>query len=236
MDMIENTHETKEYGQLAFTDDGDIRVDNSYLDDGGRDTWSFPKEKRETWNILIALLFALSRPASPKEMAAALGTSEKEAKEEADILKEYLDRENGALVIKNSADGYELCTGDRYFDRLVNVVAAKKNPKLSGVLMVTLAIIAGKGRATRADVEKIRGIKSDFAINKLVEYGLIEEKGRLDFPGRPIVFETTEEFRRRFGVWDDSDLNDIDRQILEKLSEEAEKEAGVLLKPLDQSL
>ena len=75
-----------------------------------------------------------------------------------------------------------------------------KKPVLTDVMLETLSIIAYKQPVTRAEIEKIRGVKSDFAVNKLMEYDLVRELGRLDAPGRPILLGTTEEFLRSFGV------------------------------------
>ena len=90
---------------------------------------------------------------------------------------------------------------------------------------------------TRLEVEKIRGVKSDHAVNKLVEYGLIEEVGRMDAPGRPILFGTTEEFLRRFGVNSVGDLPRATPEQMEDFKEAAEEEAGIEPeKPTEQSV
>lgn len=89
---------------------------------------------------------------------------------------------------------------DRYYENLIRVAAAPKKQVLSDVVLETLAIIAYKQPVTKADIEKIRGVKSDHAVNRLIEYNLVYEAGRLDTPGKPALFATTEEFLRRFGV------------------------------------
>ena len=88
--------------------------------------------------------------------------------------------------------------------------------------METMSIIAYKQPITKIEVEKIRGVKSDHAVNKLVEYGLVEEVGRLDAPGRPILFGTTEEFLRRFSVPSIDDLPSLNPEQMEHFKEEAE--------------
>ena len=172
------------------------------------------RKKNDTMHIIMAVMFALSRPVSASELSKATGLAAAETMDELLKLKEMLIREDGALVIKTVGDKYQLATNERFFGDIVKAVSAQKKPELSDVIMETLAIIAGKGRATRIDVEKVRGVKSDFAVNKLIEYGLIEEKGRLSVPGKPIVFGPTDEFYRRFGVGDDMPMP--------KISEEAE--------------
>ena len=100
---------------------------------------------------------------------------------------------------------------------------------LSDVLLETLSIIAYKQPVTKIEIEKIRGVKSDHAVNKLVEYNLVCEVGRLDAPGRPLLFGTTEEFLRRFSVQKLEDLPGIDPDQMEQFKEEAEDEAEIKL-------
>ena len=98
-------------------------------------------------------------------------------------------------------DSYQMCSRVDYYENLIRVAATLKKQILSDVVMETLAIIAYKQPVTKADIEKIRGVKSDHAVNRLVEYDLVYEAGRLDAPGRPALFATTEgipaPFRRR---------------------------------------
>lgn len=195
------TPETGTDGQLEFVTEGETL--------GGAD----PEEIKRIRNVAVALMFTLARPISAVELASACLVDTKTAERELAALKSEMDKEDGALMIKASEGHYELCSNNRYFDELVRVVSSAKKPELSNVLMETLAIIAGKKRATRTDVERIRGVKSDHAVNKLIEYGLIEEKGRLNMPGKPIVFGTTEEFKRRFGVWEAEDLPEAPREL-----------------------
>ena len=95
--------------------------------------------------------------------------------------------------------------------------------------METMSIIAYKQPVTKIEIEKIRGVKSDHAVNKLVEYGLAEEVGRLDAPGRPILFGTTEEFLRRFCVQSLDELPMLNTDQIEQFKEEAEDEAELKL-------
>ena len=95
--------------------------------------------------------------------------------------------------------------------------------------METLAIIANKTPATRVDIEKIRGVKSDFAVNKLIEYGLIEEAGKLNVPGRPALFRPTDEFYRRFGVENKYALPRTDEAVESRISDEVKTEVKDIL-------
>ena len=156
--------------------------------------------KSDVQKIIEAVLFTLSRPVSVTELARACGVENYEAEKETKALIKLLNDEKSSLIIKDIDGKYQMCTSPEVFDNLVRVVSTPKKPELSEVMMETLAIIANKNPSTKVEIEKIRGVKSDFAVNKLIEYGLVEEKGRLNAPGKPILFGPTDEFYRRFGV------------------------------------
>ena len=102
-----------------------------------------------------------------------------------------------------------------------------KKHTLSDVLLETLSIIAYKQPVTRAEITKIRGVNSDNAINRLVEYNLVCEAGRLDAPGKPILFGTTEEFLRTFGVRSPEELPVLNPEKMEEFKMEAEEEVSL---------
>ena len=104
-----------------------------------------------------------------------------------------------------------------------------KKAVLTDVMMETLSIIAYKQPVTKQEIDKIRGVKSDHAVNKLVEYKLVQELGRLDAPGRPIVFGTTEEFLRNFGVDSTDNLPEISPVKMEDFRAEVEEEMQIKL-------
>ena len=109
------------------------------------------------------------------------------------------DSSRGIKIIE--LDGaYQMCTKPEMYEALIRVAKQPRKQVLTDVLMETLSIIAYKQPITKSEIERIRGVKSDFAVNKLVEYELVQEVGRMDTPGRPLLFGTTEEFLRRFGV------------------------------------
>ena len=98
------------------------------------------------------------------------------------------------------------------YEYLIRVAKQPRKYTLTDVLLETLSIVAYRQPVTKLEIEKIRGVKSDHAMNKLVEYGLIEEAGRLDAPGRPILFGTTEEFLRRFSLQSLEELPTLDQE------------------------
>ena len=186
-------------------------------------------KKNEQQNIIEAVLFALARAVSVSELAKACGCDSRTAEEEVRGLMKILEQEDGALMVREIDGKYQLCTSPKYFDHLVHVVSTQKKPELSDVLMETLAIIANKTPATRVDIEKIRGVKSDFAVNKLIEYGLIEEAGKLNVPGRPTLFRPTDEFYRRFGIENRYGMPKVDSAMETRITDEVQVELKDLI-------
>ena len=110
---------------------------------------------------------------------------------------------------------------------------SRKKHVLTDVLLETLSIIAYKQPVTKLEIEKIRGVKSDHAVNKLVEYNLVCERGRLDAPGKPILFGTTEEFLRRFSIHSLDDLPSPNPEQVESFKEEAEEEVQLKIRYIE---
>ena len=188
------------------------------------------EEKRTESEIraaVEAILFAAGDSVENERLAEALELDKQEVN---DILKRmalrYEEADRGIRLVELSG-AWQLCTKTEHYEELIRVVKQPKKTLLTDVLLETLSIVAYKQPVTRLEVEKIRGVKSDHAVNKLVEYGLIEEVGRMDAPGRPILFGTTEEFLRRFGVNSVGDLPQATPEQMEDFKEEAEEEAGL---------
>ena len=120
------------------------------------------------------------------------------------------------------------------YETLIKVTNVPKKHNLTDALLETLSIVAYKQPVTRADIEAIRGVKSDHAVNKLIEYGLIEEAGRLQAPGKPLVFGTTEDFLRSFGIKSLEDLPVIGQEAEDEFKLEAEKEAQLSFEDLEK--
>ena len=174
-----------------------------------------------------AVLFAMGNAVSVEKIATAIGHDTETTRK---LVHQMMDRYNqreGGLEIIELDDAFQLCTRREYYDALIRVAKQPKKYTLTDVLLETMSIIAYKQPITKIEVEKIRGVKSDHAVNKLVEYGLVEEVGRLDAPGRPILFGTTEEFLRRFSVPSIDDLPSLNPEQLEHFKEEAEDEAKI---------
>lgn len=194
-------------------------------------------EKREE-AIVEAVLFTMGKSVELRQLAAALGTDTERAEAAVRRLQSRYETEKRGMQITQLEDSWQMATRAEYYENLIRVAATPKKQILTDVVLETLSIIAYKQPITKLEIEKIRGVKSDHAVNKLIEYNLVYEVGRLDVPGRPALFATTEEFLRRFGVGSTKELPEpapgrIDEFRMEaeeelkfegKLSEEAEKE------------
>ena len=148
------------------------------------------------------------------------------------ILQNMMDRyqqEDRGIQIIELEQSYQMGSKKEYYEYLIRLAMHPKKPALTDVMLETLSIIAYKQPVTKAEIEKIRGVKCDHAINKLVEYELVRELGRLDAPGRPILFGTTEEFLRCFGVQGLEELPSVDPVRLEDFKAEAEEEIQLRL-------
>ena len=194
-------------------------------------------EKREE-AIVEAVLFTMGKSVELRQLAAALGTDTERAEAAVRRLQSRYEAEERGMQIAQLEDSWQMATRAEYYENLIRVAAAPKKQILTDVVLETLSIIAYKQPITKLEIEKIRGVKSDHAVNKLIDYNLVYEVGRLDVPGRPALFATTEEFLRRFGIGSTKDLPEpapgrIDEFRMEaeeelkfegKLPEEAEKE------------
>lgn len=174
-----------------------------------------------------AILFTMGNSVELSRLAVAIEHDEETTRKLIHNMMDRYAQEGRGVRIIELEDSFQMCTAPEFYDTIIKVATQPKKQVLTDVLLETLSIVAYKQPVTRLEVEKIRGVKSDHAVNKLVEYGLIEEVGRMDAPGRPILFGTTEEFLRRFGVNSVGDLPQATPEQMEDFKEEAEEEAGL---------
>ena len=175
-----------------------------------------------------AILFATGRAVPTEDLARALEVSEAEADSYAASLSGRWNSEKHGTDIIRIENGWQMCTRKDYYPQLIILELTPKKPRLTDVLLETLSVIAYKQPVTKAEIERIRGVNSDHAVNKLVEFHLVKELGRAKLPGRPILFGTTEDFLRVFGVSSKANLPVINQTTVEGFREEAEAEAGVV--------
>ncbi len=179
--------------------------------------------------IIEAILFTMGDSVELGKIAAAIEHDEETTRKLIHQMQDKYEADNRGVHIIELEDSFQMCTKTEMYEYLIRV--AKQPPKyvLTDVLLETLSIIAYKQPVTKLEVEKIRGVKSDHAVNKLVEYNLACEVGRLDAPGRPILFGTTEEFLRRFSIHSIDELPSMNPEQVENFKVEAEEEVQLRL-------
>ena len=183
-------------------------------------------ETKKMKAVIEAILFTLGDSVEISRLCQALETDKKTIKALVEELQaEYAERESGIKIIE-IADSYQMCTCEETYESLIKIVSIPKSYRLTDIQLETLSIIAYKQPITKIEVEKIRGVTSEGVINRLIDVGLVEEKGRLATPGRPIILGTTEEFLRRFGLSNYDELPNIQAEQVETFKMEAEEELG----------
>lgn len=156
-------------------------------------------ENEELVGLVEALLFASGREVSLNTLSDILDVDKKEIKNALEVLKQNLiDRKSGIQLIQMN-ESYQLATLEKYYSYICKLLDNRPKPNLSPAALEVLSIIAYNQNSTRAEIEKIRGVSSDSALNKLLEYNLVEEAGKSDLPGRPMMYKTTNEFLKTFG-------------------------------------
>lgn len=147
-----------------------------------------------------ALLFVSGEPLSLREIAINLEITPKYLEEIISELMLDYEISNRGIKLININGGYQLVTKNQYSDYIQKLLKKNKRQSLSQASLESLAIISYKQPITRVDIDEIRGVKSESAIQKLIERDLVSEVGRLEVPGRPILYGTTDEFLRQFGL------------------------------------
>ena len=166
--------------------------------------------------IIEAMLFASGRPVEKKEIMLNLELSEEDTDLIMQSLKQDYENEQRGIEIVKMDNTYQLCTKSKYYDYVCSILDNRSKPSLSNAAMETLSIIAYNPKITRAEIESIRGVNTDGTIYKLLEYNLIEEAGRLDLPGRPTTYRTTNEFLKMFGISSLDELPELPRYKMDE--------------------
>ena len=184
-------------------------------------------EEKNYEAIIEAILFTMGESVELGKIADAIELDKKETKEILTrMMEHYEDPSIGVRIIE--LDGsYQMCTKSEMYEYLIRIAKQPKKRVLTDVLLETLSIIAYKQPITKSEIEKIRGVSCDHAVSKLVEYNFVRELGRLDAPGRPLLFGTTEDFLRSFGVQSIDELPVLSQVQIEEFKQEAEAEMKV---------
>ena len=168
---------------------------------------------QKTKAIIEAILFSAGRIVTEEELILALEIDKHQIEDIIKIMQaEY---ENRGIEIIKIEQGYQLCSKKEYYEYIYPILDKRTKPNLSQAALETLAIIAYNPRATRAEIEAIRGVNSDGTIYKLLDYGLIEDAGKADLPGKPTTYKTTTEFLKMFGYESLAKLPELPRYKLD---------------------
>lgn len=150
-------------------------------------------------NIIEAILFVLGRSVSIKEFKETLGLNAVDIENALNKLEDRY-KENSGLSLVKVKDEYQLVSNKAYFEYISKFVEHSKKENLSNTCLEVLSIIAYNPKITKSEIESIRGVNSDSQVSKLLEYGLVEEVGRMNAPGRPAMFSVTNEFLKCMGI------------------------------------
>ena len=180
-------------------------------------------------NIIEAILFTMGNSVEADRIAQALELDRHFVVDCIRSLQKDYEESGRGLMITELGGAFQMCTKPAMYEYLIRIAKQPKKYVLTDVLLETLSIIAYKQPITKVEIERIRGVSCEHAVNRLADFGLIKELGRLDAPGRPILFGTTEEFLRVFGVRTTDELPELTPAQLEEFKEEAEAEMRVEL-------
>lgn len=179
--------------------------------------------------IIEAILFTMGEAVELERIAEAVEHDDETTRRIIHSMMDQYDTEERGIQIIELDGAFQMCTKTSMYESIIKIAHVPKKHILTDVLLETLSIIAYKQPITKLEIEKIRGVKCDHAVNKLVEYNLTCEVGRMDAPGRPIVFGTTEEFLRSFGIESLEDLPIVNAEKVEDFKLEAEEEIQLKL-------
>ena len=186
-------------------------------------------ELRKLEAAIEAILFTMGEAVEVEKIAIAIEQDKDTTKKIIrNMMDKYLAEDRGIRIIELEGS-FQLCSKTEHYDVLIKVAKQPKKYALTDVQLEVLSIAAYKQPITRVEIEKIRGVNSDHAINKLVEYGLVQEVGRLNAPGRPMLFGTTEDFLRNFGVSSLEELPVVSAAEMADFEAEAEEEIQIKL-------
>ena len=186
-------------------------------------------EQNELQRTLMAILFAAGEPVSVQRLAQTLERDPDEIRRETRQLMDALSFHRSGIRIVQLEDAFQMCSAAEQAEFVSRTLETRKPPKLSQSQLETLTVIAYYQPATKAYVEQIRGVDSAYSVSALLTKKLICEAGRLNVPGRPILYRTTPDFLRVFGLESLDELPEIDKtQLLsrQQLRIEAEQTAA----------
>jgi len=171
-----------------------------------------------------AILFISGEAVTLKRISEIMGENIDKTKQIVEALMERYKKEERGIQIIEINNAFQMCTSPKLFQIIQSFYQTPKKFNMTQAVLETLSIVAYKQPVTKAHIEEIRGVNSDYVINKLIEYNLICEIGRMDAPGKPILFGTTQDFLRHFGFKSIEELPQLQEELLLKLQDEVKDE------------
>ncbi len=173
-------------------------------------------EQSELERVLEAILFAAGEPVETERLCKSLECDADEIDAAARALMDRLSFDRRGVRVVHLGDAYQMCSSGEMAEYITRTLETRKPPKLSASQLETLTVIAYYQPATKAYVEQIRGVDSSYSVSALLNKQLIEECGRLNVPGRPILYRTTPDFLRTFGLESLDELPEIEKMQFSK--------------------
>ena len=186
-------------------------------------------ERQKAEAVMESILFTMGDSVEIASLAEVIEEDVKSTREILMDMKGRYEQEDRGITLIELEDSFQLCTKPDMYEYLIKIAKTPRKFVLTDTLLETLSIIAYKQPVTRLEIERIRGVSCDHAVNRLLEFNLVKEVGRLDAPGRPLLFGTTEEFLRSFGVKSLDELPELNAVQMEEFKQQAEAEVQLQL-------
>ena len=186
-------------------------------------------ERQKAEAVIEAILFTMGDSVEIDKLATVIEENVKTTKKILSEMKEKYEQDNRGNSLIELDGSVQLCTKNDLYEYLIKIAKVPRKFTLTDTLLETLSIVAYKQPVTRLEIERVRGVSCDHAVNRLVEYDLIKEVGRLDAPGRPLLFGTTEQFLRSFGLKSLEELPELNPVQVEEFKHQAEEEVQLQL-------
>ena len=186
-------------------------------------------EKDKAKVVLEAILFTMGDSEVIDRLDAVIEEDKDTTRKLLDEMASEYQKQDRGIGLTTLEDAVQMCTKSELYEYLIKIAKTPKKFVLTDTLLETLSIIAYKQPITRLEIEKVRGVSCDHAVNRLLEFDLIMEVGRMDAPGRPLLFGTTEQFLRSFGVKSIEELPELSAVQIEEFKQQAESEVQMQL-------
>lgn len=186
-------------------------------------------ERQKQEAIIESILFTMGDSVELSKLAEVIEEDVNVTRTIICEMSDKLKEEDRGISIIELDGAFQMCTKGEMYEYLIKVAKSPRKYVLTDTVLETLSIIAYKQPVTRLELEKVRGVSCDHAVNRLIELDLIKELGRLDAPGRPLLFGTTEQFLRSFGVKSLEELPELNQEQMEDFKMQAEEEVHLKL-------